>query len=106
MVHDRINQYNTYAQEIAKRKDELQHELSMLDRQTQDLLHFLEFEKCDAIKMMKVTKKLKLIRNKRRDVKDEFSVVYQIWDRTRKSVKFTTKAGNGNYNTDIVKEFM
>ena len=106
MVHACIAQYNKYAQDIAKRKNELESELSILDKQSVDLLHFLEFEKCDAVKMMRVTKKLKLIRNERRKVKDELCVVQKIYAITQKSVDFTSKAGNGKYNTDIVKEFM
>ena len=105
MVNKRIAQYNSYVQEIGNRKNELEKELSRFDKQTADLLHFLEFEKCDAVKMMKITKKLKLIRQERRCVKEELQVVCQIYERTKKPVGFTSKAGNEKYNTSVVKEF-
>lgn len=53
-------------------------DLSDSDRETQDLLHFIEFEKVDARTRMQIYKKLKAIRQKRRCAKNTVELLQPI----------------------------
>lgn len=48
------------------------------DLQQQDILHFIEFEKYDAPTGSKILKKLKEIRQRRREIKDEYEELQSI----------------------------
>lgn len=98
-----VEKYNSYRDEIHKRKKQLETMMSHIDLEQQDILHFLENEKCNAAMMAKVTKRLILLRKQRREIKEEWDYVNWIWQRiTNKMVerKFT----GYNYRTNIMKE--
>ena len=57
--------------QIKTRKEELGREISQYDMAISDIMHYLENEKCDAIALVKASKRLKEIRQKRRVVKVE-----------------------------------
>lgn len=67
-----------YKIELKQRSNELAQLQSQYDQEEQDLLHFLEGEKCDAVQMVKVAKKLKIIRQERRDVKNEHTKILTL----------------------------
>lgn len=66
--------------EIEARRVELSAELSEYDMILQDALHFLENERCDAIAMVQVAKKIKDVRVQRRAVKIELEKLQSITD--------------------------
>lgn len=105
MEQKHIAKYNTFCQEMATRKKELENKLSVLDLQQEDLLHFLELEKLDAAKIAKVAKRIKLIRQERRIVKHELHEVTAVWERLNKPISVKTNM-SGKYKTNILKEFM
>ena len=99
-----LEHYNTFTKEIQKRGAELNAILSKYDLEISDLLHYLENEKCDAVQMVLVAKKLKEIRIKRREVKTEIYQIQALNDRLKnerhlKSVGMHTY----KYKTDAVK---
>ena len=103
MQKQQVEKFNAYYAEICKSRKELATSVSKLDLQEQDILHFLETEKYDAVKMVKATKKLKLIRQERRVIKQELSIVQTIYDRmkgTMNEQKFT----GGVYKTNVIKD--
>lgn len=63
--------FERFRQEIQTRRDAAYKELSRYDAQEQDLLHYLENEKCDAVDMVRVAKELKMLRQHRRMAKIE-----------------------------------
>ena len=73
-----IEEYNAYLMKIKKKHSELNQKLSAVDLEEQDILHFIEFEKCDAVTMMKLMKKLKDVRTRRREIKDEVDKVNAV----------------------------
>lgn len=103
MKNEYISQYNVFFADIKKKKDELLEELSKCDLEQEDILHFIEFEKYDAITMVKLVKKLKDVRQRRRVVKDKYQAVQIVHDRLKGQVKNEDR--NYNYRSDIVKEF-
>lgn len=105
MKNEYVKQYNTFFNELCETKKRLSNELSEVDLQQQDILHFLEFEKCDAVTMVKATKKLKLVRQKRREIKNKYQVVVIMCDRLKSTIK-NEDVTNGDYKTDIIKEFV
>ena len=54
--------------------------LSDSDRETQDLLHFIELENVDAPTRMRIYKKLKSVRQKRRCAKNTIELLHPIVD--------------------------
>ena len=56
-----ILEYNNFLDKVSKRKSELAKLQSEYDLQRQDILHYIEMKKCDAIISAKLMKKLKLI---------------------------------------------
>ena len=101
-----IAEYNQYLATIKSKFQECNKRLSEIDLKEQDLLHFLEFEKCDAITMMKVVKKLKEVRAKRREIKDEFDKINAVYTRlcNLKNLKESEITKHYNYKTSIISE--
>lgn len=60
-----------FRQEIKSRRSAAYQKIASYDSQEQDLLHYLENEKCDAVDMVRVAKELKNIRKHRRLAKIE-----------------------------------
>ena len=105
MQKEQVVKFNTYLAEIDKRRKELANKESELDLKQQDILHFLETESYDAVIMVKATKKLKLLRQERRIVKQELSVVQTIYDRMKKPIQEQKFVG-GIYKTNVIKELL
>ena len=63
--------HKTFLKQAHMRAKELDSKLSQYDVAITDVMHFLEIEKCDAVAMVKVAKKLKDLRAERRLVKIE-----------------------------------
>lgn len=88
--------------DLKKRKGELWQQLSKYDSQEQDLLHFLEAEKYDAVTMVRVTKLLKDSRIARRKIKVELEQIQSLSDVVshRNMKRFEEKPYT--YRTDIL----
>ena len=75
---DWIDEYNSLLSKVNERKDELAKIISQYDSEQDDILHYIEMKKCDAIMSAKLMKKLKEVREQRRITKEEFSAVSSI----------------------------
>ena len=73
-----IDDFNKYVEEIQNEHKNLISQLSEVDSAQDDILHFLELAPCNAAIMMKATKKLKEIRNQRREIKNKLAVIDKI----------------------------
>ena len=80
-----IIEYNNFLDKVNKRKSELAKLQSEYDLQRQDILHYIEMKKCDAIISAKLMKKLKEISEQRRIVKEELQSLNSISDLSKKS---------------------
>ena len=84
-----IDEYNDYLNRIRERQKELSALHSQADLEEQDLLHFLEFEKCDAVTLTRISKELKNVRIKRRAIKGEYEEIQKVRCRLGKELKET-----------------
>lgn len=93
-----------FLQDLTKRRKELNVLLSKYDNEEQDLLHFVENEKYDAITMVKVAKELKEVRLARRVIKIELEQVQSMRDQLsqKNHEKFAEKSYV--YKTDVLSD--
>lgn len=101
---DYIRDFNKYCQHIDKRYKELTEEMSKVDQEQDDILHFLELDTYDAVTMMKVTKRLKEVRARRREIKNEFTMVQAVHSRIGKPTLTNTVPKKYNYKTAVLKD--
>ena len=88
---------------VAKRR-ELIEQLSQYDSQEQDLLHFLENERYDAVVMVKVAKQLKDNRQLRREIKIEINRLNSMASLLGKSKLHQLAQKTYTYRTDILAD--
>ena len=62
--------FNGFVAELLEEKERNQYLLSILDRKLSDCLHFLENEKANAATLSKINKKIRELRQERREVKN------------------------------------
>ena len=99
-----IKNYNAFLKEVNIRYDELQHKRALYDLQQQDILHYIENKKCDAIISAKLMKKLKEVREKRRAIKEELAALTSIRDSSRKS-KYKNKT-TYTFKTNVIIDLL
>jgi len=88
MTH--ADDWNNYINDLRKRYNELDGFKSKYDLAEQDILHYIEFERYDAVTGSKLLKKLKEIRIQRREIKTEYEELQSILGKVR-------NAGLNNY---------
>lgn len=98
------NRYNTLLDEVEQRRMELIKGISNCDLKKQDILHYIEMKKCDAIMSSKLMKKIKEITMEHRTLKVEFNALDSITKLSKKS-KYTN---NENYvfKTNVVVDLL
>ena len=99
-----ILEYNNFLDKVNKRKSELVKLQSEYDLQRQDILHYIEMKKCDAIISAKLMKKLKEVREKRRAIKEELAALTSIRDSSRKS-KYKNKT-TYTFKTNVIIDLL
>lgn len=70
----------TFFQDIDKRLSELSKQQSIWDIKQDELLHYIENNKLDAIRACKIVKNLKYVREQRRQVKNEMNIINSLKD--------------------------
>ena len=77
-VVDIVIEINKMLTELQSSQDTLSSKLSWYDNQEQDLLHYIENSKLNAVQMSKFCKKLKEVRNARRKIKEDLGFLASI----------------------------
>lgn len=101
--HFWLSEFNDLQKRANKRKAELNKELSKKDGEQEDILHCLEFKKCNAIITSKLAKKLKEVRKERRLIKEELEAVQRI---TQGINKRKEKSKDYKFRTNVVMEII
>lgn len=103
-----IKEFNDFLEEMNKRRKEISALYSKLDLQRQDLLHFLELEKYDAVTMMRISKKIIEVSKERREAKYKLAELDSIISRMKSPLKDRQEIlkDKSKYKTDILKEFI
>ena len=104
MSSEYIKNYNKYHTAMFARKKALEGQLREVDLKVEDILHFLENEKCNAATMAKITKTLKALRLERRTIKNEWNDVNTICQKVNRPIEMKEKCTFYRYRTDIITE--
>lgn len=79
-VEDILKHTLALFKDIDKRLNELRNMQGEWDIKQDELLHYIENHKLDAIKSCKIVKQLKYVRTERRQVKNEIDVIKSLKD--------------------------
>ena len=83
MTH--IEELKEFENNLESRFNQLNQKKSEFDLAEQDILHYIEFERYDAVTGAKLLKKLKEVRIGRREIKNEFEELQSILTRFKTS---------------------
>lgn len=81
-----VQEFESYVQDIGKKRDTLSYELSRVDAEIEDILHAAEFYSLNACEGYKLYKMLRDARIRRRKLKDYIEVVGYIEGATGKEL--------------------
>lgn len=100
MTH--VEELKNFESTLRKRFTELNELKSKYDLSEQDILHYIEFEKYDAVSGSKLLKKLKEVRRERRAIKNEYEELQSILKRFETSGLHKFRRTNKNYTYRVV----
>lgn len=81
-----VQEFESYIQDIGKKRDALTYEMSKVDAEIEDILHAAEFYNLNACEGYKLYKMLREARIKRRKLKDYIEVVGYVENTTGKEL--------------------
>ena len=85
-ILSQVQEFESYIQDIGKKRDALTYEMSKVDAEIEDILHAAEFYNLNACEGYKLYKMLREARIKRRKLKDYIEVVGYIEGATGKEL--------------------
>lgn len=99
--------FNAFVEELTNKKEECRTAVSAFDKQLSDCLHFLENEKANAVVLAKVNKKIRELRQARREAKDTLIDINNVLNKF-KSIKKMNEVSECEYTyrTDIVFDIL
>lgn len=77
-MYKEIEQLKDIMKKISDRETFLQKELSKIDSEREDILHYIELSKYNAVQGWKLLKKLKEVSQRRRNIKEELGYLSSI----------------------------
>lgn len=106
---EKVESLNGLFDEANKRNEELTSELSKVDKELSDLLHYIEFAKLNAAQGYKAYKMVKERRTKRRHIKNEMDVLAVILSQNANDISKNIKnklneMDKRTYNPREIKE--
>lgn len=79
-IEDLLKTMLAFFQDIDKRLEKLNNELSVADIKQQEILHYIENHNLNAVDSCKIIKLLKTVREERREIKNEQDVIQSLKD--------------------------
>ena len=99
--------FNGFVAELLEEKERNQNLLSILDRKLSDCLHFLENEKANAATLSKINKKIRELRQERREVKNTLIDINNVLNRFKNTKKMNEVSEcEYEYRTEILVEIL
>ena len=99
--------FNGFVAELLEEKERNQNLLSILDRKLSDCLHFLENEKANAATLSKINKKIRELRQERREVKNTLIDINNVLNRFKNTKKMNEVSEcKYEYRTEILMEIL
>lgn len=75
---EKITMFQSFADQVEKKMEELNHELSNIDQEICDINHYIEFEKLNAYQGWVACKMLQIRFRQRRKIKNKISVLQSL----------------------------
>ena len=95
--------FNSFLEELLRDKEKYTSQLSIVDKQLTDCLHFLENEKVNEIILEKVAKRIRELRRIRRQIKNNLTDVNNVLNKFKNTKKMNETAEcEYQYRTDIL----
>lgn len=107
---DRVSDMNGLAVDASNRKDVLLQQLSDIDKEISDIMHYIEFSKLNAAQGYKAFKMIKDRRIKRRSIKNELNIVEVILSKkfndsiSKEIMKAVENMDKRTYEPRVLKE--
>lgn len=99
--------FNAFIEKLLTDKKQQTEQLSYVDRQLSDCLHFLENEKANAATLAKVNKKIRELRQIRRQIKNDLIDIQNVLNKFKNTKKMNeTVECEYNYRTDILIDIL
>lgn len=95
-LEDLLKYMLSFFEGIDEQAKKLNEEQSIVDKKQDEILHYIEIHKLSAAQSCKLTKELKKIREERRQIKNELTIVRSIKD------TFVAKYKNKMIEKDII----
>lgn len=100
-IEDLLKTMLAFFQDIDKRLEKLNNELSIADIKQQEILHYIENHNLNAVDSCKIIKLLKTVREERREIKNEQDVIQSLKDTF--ADKYKNKFIEKRFNTSVEK---
>ena len=99
--------FNIFIDELPVDKENRQKQLSLVDKQLSDCLHFLENAKANAATLAKVNKKIRELRQIRRQIKNDLTDIKNVLNKFKNTNKMNEVAEcEYSYRTDILIDIL
>ena len=95
--------FNSFLEELLRDKEKYTSQLSIVDKQLTDCLHFLENEEVNEIILEKVAKRIMELRRVRRQIKNNLTDVNNVLNKFKNTKRMNeTSECEYQYRTDIL----
>ena len=95
--------FNSFLEELLRDKEKYTSQLSIVDKQLTDCLHFLENEEVNEVVLVKVAKKIRELRQVRRRIKNNLTDVDNVLNKFKNTKRMNETAEcEYQYRTDIL----
>ena len=99
--------FNSFLEELLRDKEQYTSQLSIVDKQLADCLHFLENEEVNEIILEKVAKRIMELRRVRRQIKNNLTDVNNVLNKFKSIKKMNeTEECEYQYRTDILLDII
>lgn len=99
--------FNIFVEELLTDKQSKQQELSKVDKELSDCLHFLEKEKVNATILAKINKRIRELRRKRRNIKNDLSDISNVLNKFKNTKRMNETAEcEYSYRTDVLLDII
>lgn len=95
--------FNSFLEELLRDKEKYTSQLSIVDKQLTDCLHFLENEEVNEVVLVKVAKRIRELRQVRRRIKNNLTDVDNVLNKFKNTKRMNETAEcEYQYRTDIL----
>ena len=99
--------FNSFLEELLRDKEKYTSQLSIVDKQLTDCLHFLENEEVNEVVLVKVAKRIRELRQVRRRIKNNLTDVDTVLNKFKNIKKMNETAEcEYQYRTDILLDII